>query len=500
MSRSKGDASAPVRPQPEEKSRSRFWGQFQGRTFRLGGYSMLLIAGVLALVIAINALVGRLPASLTKPDMTASQLFSISERTEELVSALSSDVNMYLIANTGKEDNVIVELLDRYRDLSRHISVTFVDPAVSPNFTSQYTDETVPANSVIVTCGSLYKYVPYDDIYVHDYSKYIYTYEAGDISISFDGEAALTSAISYVVSGYKPQIYMLGGHGEYGLPSGFKDGLLGENMELSDLSLLTKEAVPEDCDLLVINDPSADISQEEADKILSYLEGGGNMLLLSSYSSLDRPHLLAVMEHYGCTASPGLVIEGDGDHCIYGYYHYLLPDIAEHDITAPLLKAGYNVLMPVAEGIVVREQLREGLGVTKLLTTSDASFAKLDGLAMSSYEKEAGDLDGPFVLGVAISEGAGEEETRIVWYSTAYMTNGDVDTMVSGANKDLFLNSVAWMTDLANSISIRSKSLETTYLTMTSGESARLSIIFIGVLPALFLAAGIFVVVRRRRR
>jgi hypothetical protein len=47
----------------------------------------------------------------------------------------------------------------------------------------------------------------------------------------------------------------------------------------------------------------------------------------------------------------GIVIEGSKDHCAYGYPQYLLPTIASHEITDPLLKNNYSVLMPIAQGI-----------------------------------------------------------------------------------------------------------------------------------------------------
>ena len=39
--------------------------------------------------------------------------------------------------------------------------------------------------------------------------------------------------------------------------------------------------------------------------------------------------------------------------------------------------------------------------MTSLLTTSDAAFSKLAGYDMTTYEKEEGDIDGPFSLGVS---------------------------------------------------------------------------------------------------
>ena len=51
------------------------------------------------------------------------------------------------------------------------------------------------------------------------------------------------------------------------------------NMEIKTLNLLTEESVPEDAACLMINSPASDISIEEKDAILSYLENGGKAMI-----------------------------------------------------------------------------------------------------------------------------------------------------------------------------------------------------------------------------
>ena len=68
-----------------------------------------------------------------------------------------------------------------------------------------------------------------------------------------------------------------------------------------------------------------------------------------------------------------------------------MPDIESSDITDPLTEESSHVIVPIAQGLIVGSNG----SVTALLTTSDEAFSKAVGYAMTTYEKEDGDTDGP---------------------------------------------------------------------------------------------------------
>ena len=223
--------------------------------FQGGTYSLIISAVVLALMIVINILVSALPSTLTQYDISAAQLYSITSNTKVVVNALEKDVTIYWIVQSGEEDQIIENLLDKYESLSDHITVEKKNPDIYPTFAEQYTDETVQNNSLVVECGDKYRFIGYDDIYLYETDMYSYSYNA-----SFDGEGAITSAIDYVVSEELPQVYVLEGHGEAELPSVFSEQVEKENMELTTFSLLTVDEIPEEADCVLIYSPSSDIS------------------------------------------------------------------------------------------------------------------------------------------------------------------------------------------------------------------------------------------------
>lgn len=470
---------------------------FTSKTFRVGGYSIAASIMVIAIAVAINLLIGEIPAEYTKLDMTENQLFSISEQTEQILAALEKKVDIYLIAQSGSEDTTLTQLLERYESISPNLNVIKKDPVVYPNFARQYTSEKIYNNSLIVVCGDKSQYISYTDIFVTDYSNYYYD---NSYTTDFDGESRLTSAIDYVTNDNLPKLYALKGHGEQSVSTSIKNSIAKENIQLEDLKLLAEEAVPEDASALFIFGPSADISVDEKDKILSYLKSGGSMIMITDYSDTDMPNLAAIMQDYGVKPVNELVLEGDSSYCVRGYNYYLLPQINSHAITSPLKESGYYVLMPLAHGIVETENHRDTLSITKLLSTSDKAFSKTDGYNMTTMQKKEGDTDGPFALGVAITEAVSDKETQIVWFSTSKLLDDSTNQMVSGGNLDLFLNSISWMCERENNISIHSKSLTAENLVVPSTASSRWSLVFVVLIPLAFLSTGVYVWIIRKRR
>jgi ABC-2 type transport system permease protein len=473
---------------------------FKTRAFRAGGYSVAAVVIVLAIAVVINLLVSALPAQYTQLDATSNQLFSISDQTKKVLKGLDDSVTVYWVVRSGQEDDTIDSLLDRYKGLSSKITVVKRDPDVYPTFVQQYTDS-VSDNSLVVECGERSRYVDYYEIYEYDYSNYYYT---GSYDVSFNGESALTSAISYVVSDDLPKVYALTGHGETELSSTFSTAVEKENIELDSLTLLTEGAVPEDADALLICEPQRDISTEEKDLLLAYLQEGGKLLLMTSpLQDGTLTNLEAVMEEYGVTAQEGIVVEGSQSNYAWSRPYCLLPNLSSHDITDPLSENGYNVLLPVAQGLTVDEDLRDGLSVTQLLTTSSSAFSKLAGYNLTTYEKEDGDVDGPFALAVAVTETLDDDlETRIVWVSSGTLVDESYNEMISGGNQDFFLNSLNWMCQQNDDsgLSIHAKSLSRTYLTMSSSVTSSLTILVVALIPLAYLGVGVYIWVRRKRR
>ncbi len=455
-----------------------------------GGYSLIIIAVVLAILIVVNYFASALPANWTKLDISSSQLYSITSNTKVVVNNLQKDVKIYWIVQQDMEDDIIENLLAKYEGLSSHIDVVKKNPDVFPTFTEQYTIEAVPNNSLIVECGEKYRYVSYDDIYLTETSMYGYSYTTG-----FDGEGAITSAIDFCVSEDLPLVYLLEGHGETELPSTFADQIKKDNIETAQLSLLTLEAVPGDADCVMIYSPTSDISETEKDMLAAYVSAGGKLMVMAGpVEDGELTNLNSLLTPYGLAVNEGIVIEEDYNYYAFGYPYLLLPNLESHTITDALIDSSYYIIMSLCNGITYEET---GSGtVSSLLYTSDTSFAKAAGYALTTYEWEEGDLEGPFELGISIEDDSGG---GIVWFTSGDFLDDYINAYSSGANGDLAMNALASLIGETESMAIRSKSLNYNYLTISESASSTLKLLMIGVIPICFFGIGLVVILQKRR-
>lgn len=458
---------------------------------RGGAYSLTVTAVVLAILVVINILIALLPPSLTKLDISVSKLYSITSNTKTVVNSLDRDVTVYWIVQADKEDSVLSNLLSKYESLSEHIKVVKKNPDAFPTFAEKYTKKEVKNNSLVVECGDRNRYISIDDIYIGDvnYTTYTTTY-------SFDGEGAITSAIDYVVSEKLPKLYVLEGHGEAELPAFFTAQMEKDNMERESISLINRDSVPSDADCVIIYAPSTDISQEEKEMLSKYLTGGGKLMALAGPSkegSLNN--LYGLLGAYGISAAEGIAVEGDRDHYAFQMPYIMLPDISDHAITDALIREKYRVIVPLALGL--KTENADSGAVTVLLRSSAQAFSKTAGFELTSYEKEEGDLDGPFAFAAFIEAKGGG---KIVWISSSNFLDEQINAYSSGANLNFTMNAIASLLGEREAVAIRSKSLNYNYLTINETTASMMKTVMIGVVPLLFVVLGISAVVERGNR
>lgn len=465
---------------------------FKTRRFKAGTYSTLSSLVMIAIVIVVIIFVNNLPSQYTQIDVSDNQMFTISEQTEKVLKNLKEDVTIYLIAQNGQEDNSIRLLLNRYEGYSDKIKVLEKDPVVYPEFASKYTDETIYNNSLIVVSGDKSSYISNGEIYVADYTDY---YTTGTYTVTFAGESELTSAINYVTSDRLPNIYMLTGHGETALDSTISKAIKKENMLLSTLSLIEKDSIPEDISCLFIHNPQKDISSEEYEIILEYLENGGRMMLVTDYSVVgELTNIKKLMAVYGMKSVDSCILESDADY-YYRANYFTLPNINSHITTDPIITGNYYILMPYAHGIIVDDS---ATNVTKLLATSEKAFAKTSG--GDSIYFEDGDAEGQFTLAAAVEKTVENGTTEIIWFTSVYAFTETYNNAVSGANGDLLLNGFGWMCEAENSISIHAKPFGTQNLTVTSAQNSMTTFFLVFVIPIGVIFIGLAVMLSRRRR
>ena len=103
-----------------------------------------------------------MPSGWTAIDMTSQKLYSLTDQTVDYVKNMQDDVTIYVLVNQDNQDTTLGQTLQRYDDLSDHITVEYVDPTVNPMFYTQYTTGNISTNSLIVVSDKRSKVIDYN--------------------------------------------------------------------------------------------------------------------------------------------------------------------------------------------------------------------------------------------------------------------------------------------------------------------------------------------------
>lgn len=487
------------------------------QTIKIGTYTLIVTTIVLAIVIAINLFAAALPADVKSIDTSKEKIYTVGDETKVILASIRDDVDIYMIVEHGRESattETVDALIQKYADESSHIKYKVVDPGVSPNFVSQYTDENIPGGSVIVTSNGKSKVLSGDEWYMYETSEgrmsateynqlaqvyYMYYGTAPDADELFMGETAITSAIDYVTSGTAGKIYTLTGHGETALASTYTSILDESNIASEDINLISENCViPEDCAVLMINFPSTDITAEEATAIADYYKAGGKVFLttyIGYYSAETEPNLASLAEACGLKSVDGMVFEGDTAH--YRVYQYnMLPDLSPSCPEEVWTDSVYTYGMTYAHGIIAAEGAEDSF--KPILTTSDKAYLKSDINAIATLEKEEGDAEGKYNLAAASTLETDNGEAKIIWIASPAFFDASLDY---GGNSALFKSLISWSMEGAVKESVPAKVISVEDLVVTESDVNTWRAVLVFVIPLSVLACGAALwFVRRKKR
>lgn len=476
----------------KEKLGGRVKASFETRKFKGGAYATLLSAIAVALVIVVNLLVTKLDIQF---DLTDDGKYSLDGETIRLLKEIDEDITVYYLVQSGNEITYFDRLFTKYDDYNSHIKIEYKDPVLHPRFASQYVEDNVTEQSFLVVneeTGKA-KYVPYSEAVVQEINYNTFQMQATGISL----ETGLNAAIQYVTNDDLPVLYNVQGHGESSISSTLSDYLTKNNISVNDIRLVTQEAVPEDCDILFINQPQSDYMPEEITMIKQYLAAGGDAIWILDFVTPELPNFMELLAYYGMDVQEGLVLEGDSRHYMFQAPYVVLPTVYNTEITNSVRGKKY-VVMQSSTGILLREDKRDSLSIEKLLETSETSYIKP--MQAETLEKEDDDLQGRFCVGLKITEQAGEEEMRIAVYSAKFFLDDTLVANSSYGNGDILLNTINIFTEQENAVAVAAKSLAEPQLTIASAEANRIAVTVAVIMPLCIIGIGIYVVVRRRKK
>lgn len=465
---------------------------FTNRKFKSGAYVSIVSAIVILVVILVNLIVTEFDLKI---DLSTQGIYTLTKETKEYVDKMEDDVTIYYLIEAGNESPMFLKIAQKFDSLSDKITLEQKDPIQYPNFTKEYVDDEVSINSFMVVNNSTKqaRYVDYNEMLVNEFDQSSFQY----YTVGVDVEGKLISAIQYVTNPDLPLVYYTAGHEENEIGAVYKDTMDRMNITMQPLQTITMDKIPDDCDILFINAPKIDFSDAEMEMIKQYMAAGGNAIIVMDYQTQDFANLNSLINFYGLQLEKGIVCEGDSNHYVPMYPHYIVPRINEHDITADLYNSNNLVVTPQSSGLTLIDNVRSSLTIEPLMETTDKAYSKVK-VSSDTLMKEDGDIDGPFYLGVLSSDTYNGVTSNLVVYTAGMIFD---DNMISEfGNYYLLVNTMGNLAGEMETISVRARYMYSEPLNTTQKSSMLWGALTIIIVPITILATGIIINVRRRKR
>ena len=482
----------------------KLWAIITNKWLLKGTTTVLLVAIVIASYSLINLGVKEL--KIDDLDFTEKKLYSLSDETKTRLKNLDTDITIQLINMSNGNYDYILEYAKKYENVTNKIIIEEIkDLSERVDIQEKYGIDNT-AQLIVIKNGEKEKALTIDDLYTYDYG----TSETIDIT-----EEAITNSIVEVTMEEKPKIYALIGKA-YTAPQQslytIATKLMQEVNEMDVLDILTHGSVPEDCDCLIITTLAQDLTDFERDKILEYINKGGNLLVLSSQNILEveTPNFDKILAQYGASIDYGVVYEQDSNKMITDSPMNVVADVSAEFLKDIDMSLRMYFEAPGQIKFVDEDKLKElGVEYETIATTSEKSFVRTNFDNVTSDKRTDKDSEeGSFIIGALatkkISDDVDSEliiyssestgTNKMVYLSAQYFTY----SVEMYNNKDIILNSVSHLIERDDTILIR-KTLETETYDVTDQEDVMIQTI-IFVVPVIVIGLGVVVWLVRRRK
>lgn len=445
-------------------------GFFGKRSTKQGANLTVSVVAVLVILVLVNFLGQRYHK---RWDLTEEKLYSLSDQTKQIVGGLKEDV---VLMKFDKTPNL--ELRDRmaeYARVSKRIRYEFVDPQEKPEIARQY-DISRMGETILVS---------------------------GARTEKLDGteEQDITNAILKMTRSEVKTICFVEGHGEKATSSSdaegysaVSQGLTGENYQVRQVNLVAENGVPANCTVLVIAGPKKAFFPQEEEMVQKYLSGGGKLFLMMDPDT--DPKLGGVLAAWNVKAGNDTVVDNSGMGQLIGMGPAapLVITYGEHPIARNFTRT--MTFFPLARSVAPADKELPEPVMVELLKTAPQSWAETNLVGGKAKFDEGADTKGPITLGIAANRKAGEKEARLVVIGDSdFAANRFVG---SASNWDFFLNTVNWLAQDEDLISVRPKKPTNRRVNLTASQQNVLFWFSVVLLPGVVLLAGAWIWWKRR--
>ncbi|MDW7759146.1 MAG: Gldg family protein [Acidobacteriota bacterium] len=458
---------------------------FKRKSFLYSSNMVLIVVIVLAILVLVNVFLAK---QRYRIDFTETKLHSLSDQSVTVLKNLKHDVRakaFFRDIHFGR--GAMENLLKIYAYHSGKFSYEFIDPDKNPGLVKRY-DITQDGTTVL-------------------------EYLDRESRITSTTEEEITNTLIKITRDGKKTIYFLEGHGQPSIEEsgdgGFsqaKNELEKMGYEVGKMTLALTETFPADCDLLIVPGPRKDLLPDEKVSIRRYLGRGGRVFLMIDPET--APDMIPFLHEFGIRLEDDLIVDTvsrllGGD--------YFMPVVSEYESHEISRNFRYATFFPFARSVELEDPLPDGVSLTVLARTSSNAWAERQLDQKEVRFDPDKDRPGPISLAVVgtISGSAEalfrpeepdlphpDSEGRIaVFGDSDFITNRYFN--FSG-NGNFFLNTVNWLTEEADLISIQPRTAAPRTLRLTPSQGRLIFFTSVVVLPLAVLLLGLSVWLRRR--
>ncbi len=450
---------------------------FTRRSSRLGTNAATLIVSVLAILGFLNFLSYR---HHKRFDLTTEKLFSLSDQTKRIVGGLNQNVDVYWFdkaPNTTLHDQIA-----EYTIVNPRLRYKEVDPQVHPETAQEFGVSHLGQG--VVAAGSKHQL------------------------LEATGEQDITNAIVKVTRTTVKTVCFVEGHGEKVLTgndaegyAGINNALTQESYQTKGINLVTDSGVPPECSVVVVAGPKQAYLPVESQILAKYLDDGGKVFILVDPET--DPKLDSIFSAWNIKVGDNVVVDASPLNQAVQMGPFV-PAVVTYG-SSPITKtfgANSMTLYPLARTVSIADKTKTQEGTTELMKSSTRSFTipKLDPKVKEIKYEPSKDTLGPLSLGVASERRSGPEPDakngRLVVIGNSQFAANQFAGLLR--NADLFMNTVNWLAEDENLISIRPKSATNRQVNFTEAQSRELTWFSLLLLPGIVIISGAYIWWKRR--
>jgi ABC-type uncharacterized transport system involved in gliding motility auxiliary subunit len=467
------------------------------RQTRFTAYVTLYLLVILGVLFAANFLANRYNKTL---DATSNKRYTLSDQSKKVVQGLKSDLRVTYFDDQTRFASAR-NLLERYSNLSPKVHVDYIDPVKKPQ---QARAAGFSRDSNIIVDSGLRK----------EPAKSL-------------TEEEITGAMIRSLKTQTRNIYFLSAGGEYSTdetgPTGYsrlKDLLTRDNYKVQVLTPkgnapeagkainlnASKQQpqqpaaggfeIPKDATVLVVGGPQLAYTPVVVDAIKKYVDGGGRVLFMlddplrigRDSQTTDSPELVKLLTDWGVTPQKDLVLDLSGiGQSLFGTGPEV-PVIFQYDtqaIVRPMQRI--PTALPLARSLDVKSGA--SATIEKMFGTTEDSLAVSDIGANGAIDPKKG-KKGPFTLAAAGTTSGGNKGRFVVFGTARWAQNNLMNSNALG-NRDLFANTINWLSSDEDLISIRPKETENQTLNMAGQRGTLMFWLSVVIFPLAVVGMGL---------